>query len=117
MLALWGHTYGLSAVATAFRWAENLPGELLTPAAVELVIGLATEAAQLVLELARESAQLVLGLVADLTENSFLSSGHLLLLSSRFKLTHSEFRPRGPKSLALASARQRTRSRKWLILR
>ena len=57
------------------------------------------------------------GLVADLTENSFLSSCHLLLLLIGSKLTHSELRPRGPKSLALGSARQRTRSRKCPILR
>jgi hypothetical protein len=53
---------------TSLRCPENLSRELLTPAAVELVVGLTAEAAELVLELAGESAQLVLGLVADLTE-------------------------------------------------
>ena len=53
---------------------------------------LTAEATQLVLELARKAAQLVLGLVADLTENSFLSSCHLLLLLLGSRLTHSELR-------------------------
>jgi hypothetical protein len=107
-----------SPVTPPVLWGtKDLPGEFLAPAAAELVFGLATEAAELVLQLAREAAQLVLRLVADLAENSFLSFCHLVLLLLVSKLTRFENRPRGPKSMELASARQRTPFRKWLILR
>jgi hypothetical protein len=47
-----------STPATVSRSAEDLPGELLAPAATELVDGFSFEAADLSFDLAREAAQL-----------------------------------------------------------
>jgi hypothetical protein len=48
------------------RGTKDLPGELLAPAAAELLRRLPSEAAELVPELAREAAQLSCSLFADL---------------------------------------------------
>jgi hypothetical protein len=56
----------LSTATAMPRCPEDLSGELLAPAAAELVRRLAAEAAELVLELAREGAHLSCSLFADL---------------------------------------------------
>lgn len=56
---------GSTQLATVPRIAEDLPGELLAPAATELVNGLPAEARHLPLDLAREAPQLALDLVAQ----------------------------------------------------
>jgi hypothetical protein len=94
-------------MATTPWRTEDLPRELVAPAAGELTCGLVADARQLAFELARKTAQLVRGLFADFAENSFLSSRHLLFLLFVSRITPRETRPRGPKSLALASAPQR----------
>jgi hypothetical protein len=54
------------AAATVLRPTKYQPGELLAPAAAELVRRLAAEAAESVLELAREAAHLWCSFFADL---------------------------------------------------
>jgi hypothetical protein len=53
-----------------------LPGELLVPAAAELVRGLSAESAELVLGLAREAAQLMLELAAQLVYATIVYFSH-----------------------------------------
>jgi hypothetical protein len=55
----------LPTAAMVPRRSEDLSGELLAPAAAELMGSLAAEATELALQLAREAAQLALELVAQ----------------------------------------------------